>query len=316
MWESIPAEAPSPAETPAHSLVSPPEEVEMSQQGEPLPNQPGLEIGERCVQIKAVGLFRRKTGQPVCLRAYPWIERPAVPPVEGKPQAYTGQDRHDPTGLYPCSTCRERQQSREAERRAATCQDVDDPAYNHWQALEHHKYAGKTLIWRRRQEPLSERILTNDLYGIPLYQPSMGLISRGQMTGARAAAAVTKTTGADPKFVTDRVIGRTTRPRWYEMAHRPEIDPGPMRYACRVHDCRAFGTDRFSFTTEEELVCHWNMFHVAVMPQFTCQHLGCGAVFAANPGSLDRYLPHIEQRRKEEADAGVPLTRRHSNEPN
>ncbi len=64
----------------------------------------------------------------------------------------------------------------------------------------------------RRQEPLSERILTNDLYGIPLYQPSVGLIGPDQTTGARAAAAVIKATGADPKFVTDRVIGRTTKP--------------------------------------------------------------------------------------------------------
>ncbi len=100
------------------------------------------------------------------------------------------------------------------------------------------------------------------------------------------------------------------------MAHRPVNDPGLIRYVCRVDDCRAFGTARFSFTTEEELVCHWNTFHVAVMPQFTCQHSGCKAVFSANPGSLDRYLSHIEQRRKEEADAGVPLARCHSYEPN
>ncbi len=272
------------------------------------------------------------------------------PPGRGETPglAYTGQDHHDPTALYPRSTRRERQQAREAERRAAACQDVDDPAYNHGQALEHHRYAGETLIrchgqpWTwgleagadhhslemcdintmmaihesgllprteggfnpitpsyltvtldqdkalltaqeaitisaafpyargRCQEPLSERIFTNDLYGIPLYQPSVGLIGPDQMTGARAVAAVIKATGADPNFVTDRVIGRTIKPRLYEMAFQPEIDPGPMRYVCRVDDCRAFGTARFSFTTEEELVCHWNNFHVAVMPQFTC----------------------------------------------
>ncbi len=81
----------------------------------------------------------------------------------------------------------------------------------------------------RRQEPLSERILTNDPYGIPLYQPSVGPIEPGQTTGAKAAAAVIWDTGADPNFVTDRVIGRTGRPRRYEMAFRPDTDPGPMR---------------------------------------------------------------------------------------
>ncbi len=69
----------------------------------------------------------------------------------------------------------------------------------------------------RRQEPLSERILTNDPYGIPLYQPSVGPIEPGQTTGARAAAAIIGDTGADPNFVTDRVIGRTDKPRRYEM---------------------------------------------------------------------------------------------------
>ncbi len=210
--------------------------------------------------------------------------------MEGKPQAYTGQDHHDPTGLYPHSTRRERQQAREAESRAAANQDVNDPAYNHGQALEHHRYVGETLIRRhdqpwtcaleavadhhslemcdistmkaihesgllprteggfnsvtssylmvtldqdkalltvreaiiisaafpyargRCQELLSERILTNDLYGIPLYQLSVGLIGPDQTTGARAAAAVIRASGADPNFVTDRVIGRTTKP--------------------------------------------------------------------------------------------------------
>ncbi len=69
------------------------------------------------------------------------------------------------------------------------------------------------------QEPMSERILTNDLYGIPLYQPSVGLIDPSQTTGARAADAVIKATGADPKFVSDRVVGSTSRPRRYEVAH-------------------------------------------------------------------------------------------------
>ncbi len=117
----------------------------------------------------------------------------------------------------------------------------------------------------------------------------------GQTTGAKAASAVIRDTGADPNFITDRVIGRTTKPRRYEMAFRPDVDKGPRRYVCRAEDCRAFGTARFSFTTEEELICHWNTFHVAVMPQFTCQHPGCVTVFAANPGSLDRYLSHIER---------------------
>ncbi len=67
---------------------------------------------------------------------------------------------------------------------------------------------------------------------------------------------------------------------------------------------------RFGFTMEEEFVTHWNTFHLAVMPQFVCQHPGCGPTFAANPGSLDRFLTHIT-RRREESTTHVPLGRRH-----
>ncbi len=383
--------APAPAGTPAREPVPVSEEVEMEERGEPLHDQPGLRMGERKIEIRDIGLFRRRTGQPVWLRAYPSVQHPSIPSIPGKPQVYTGQDHHDPTGLYPRGTRKERQQIKETERRALS-RDIDNPSYNHGQALEYQRYDGETLVQRqdqpwpweaeagddyfalekcdaavmeairgsgllprteggfnpvtpsyltvvldqdkalltaqeamtismafpyargRRQEPLSERILTNDLYGIPLYQPSVRPMEPGQLTGARAAAAMIRDTGADPNFVTDRVIGRTQKPRRYEVAYRPDVDPGPMRYVCRVDDCQAFGTARLSFTTEEELVCHWNTFHMAVMPQFTCQHPECNAVFAAGPGSLDRYLMHIERRRKEEAEARIPLQQRHSYE--
>ena len=72
----------------------------------------------------------------------------------------------------------------------------------------------------------------------------------GQTTGAKAVAAVIRDTRADPNFITDRVIGRTKKPGCYEMAFRPGVDPGPMCYVCRAEDCQAFGTARFSFTTE------------------------------------------------------------------
>ncbi len=381
----------APAGTPARGPAPVSEEVEMEEKGEPLHDQRGLRIEERKIDIKDTGLFRRRTGQPVWLRAYPWVQQPSVPSIPGKPQVYTRQDHHDPTGLYRRGTRKERQQIKETERRALS-QDIDNPSYNHGQALEYQRYDGETLIRRRdqpwpwgaetgddyfslekcdatvmeairengllprkeggfnpitpsyltvvldqdkalltareamtismafpyargrRQEPLSERILTNDLYRIPLYQPSVGTMEPGQLTGARAAAAIIRDTGADPNFVTDRVIGRTQKPRRYEVVYRPDVVPGPMRYVCCADDCRAFGTAQLSFTTEEELVCHWNTFHVAVMPQFTCQHPRCDAVFATGPGSLDRYLTHIEWRRKEEAEARVPLQQRHSYE--
>ena len=52
--------------------------------------------------------------------------------------------------MYPRSTRKERQQAREAERRAAS-QNIDDPAYNNGQALEYCRYVGETLIQHQDQ---------------------------------------------------------------------------------------------------------------------------------------------------------------------
>ena len=103
---------------------------------------------ERKIDIKDIGLFQCRTGQPVWLRAYPWVQHPSVPSIPGKLQVYTGQDHHDPTSLYPHSTRRERQQTQETERRALS-RDIDDPSYNPGQAMEYQKYDGETLIQRR-----------------------------------------------------------------------------------------------------------------------------------------------------------------------
>ncbi len=124
----------APAGTPARGPAPVSEEVEMEEKEEPLHDQPGLWIEGRKIDIKDNGLFRRRTGQPVWLRAYPWVQQPSVPSIPGKPQVYTGQDHHDATGLYPRGTRKERQQIKETERRALS-RDIDNPSYNpgkHW----------------------------------------------------------------------------------------------------------------------------------------------------------------------------------------
>ncbi len=60
----------------------------------------------------------------------------------------------------------------------------------------------------RRQEPIGERVIVNDLYGIPLYKPAMGPIDPDLGTGAIAAKRIIAETGADPNFVSDLCRGR------------------------------------------------------------------------------------------------------------
>ena len=54
------------------------------------------------------------------------------------------------------------------------------------------------------QEPIGERVIVNDLYGIPLYKPATGLIDPDLGTGVVAAKKVIAKTGADPNFVFDQ----------------------------------------------------------------------------------------------------------------
>ncbi len=72
-------------ETLANRLAPSFEDMEMIERGEPRPPQPGLEVSDCHIRIREVGLFRHRTGQHISLRAYPWVERPAIPLVEGKP---------------------------------------------------------------------------------------------------------------------------------------------------------------------------------------------------------------------------------------
>ncbi len=148
-----------------------------------------------------------------------------------------------------------------------------------------------------RQMPLGERIIVNDLYGTPLYQPADRSFESERSWVSVAAAAVIEATGADPNYVPDWAVKDPTGSQSYEVEFRAGRNSGPVRYVCRGEDCRAFGTARFGFTTEKEWISHWNTFHVAVMPQFVCRHVGCGATFAADPGALDKFLDHTNRRR-------------------
>ncbi len=63
---------------------------------------------EEIIQIPNVGAFRRETGQPLWLRAYPYIKPESVPASRKQPQAYRGQDHYNPVWTYVHGTRRDR----------------------------------------------------------------------------------------------------------------------------------------------------------------------------------------------------------------
>ncbi len=90
-----------------------------------------------------------------------------------------------------------------------------------------------------RQMPLGERIIVNDLYGTPLYQPADRSFESERSWGSLTAATVLEAMGADPNFVPDRAVKDPTGPRSYEVEFRAGPNSGPVQYVCRGEDCRA-----------------------------------------------------------------------------
>ncbi len=80
----------------------------------------------------------------------------------------------------------------------------------------------------RRQLPLGERIIVNDLYGTPLYQPAERHFDSERSSGALAVAAIIKATGADPNFVPDRAVKLPSGPQSYEVEPQSRQSLGPV----------------------------------------------------------------------------------------
>ncbi len=72
------------------------------------PCQPGPQGRENEIKIPNVGAFRQESGQPIWLRAYPYIKPEPVPAPSKRPQAYRGQDHYNPVWTYVRGTRRDR----------------------------------------------------------------------------------------------------------------------------------------------------------------------------------------------------------------
>ncbi len=67
---------------------------------ESIPHQPGLQVRETEVEIQDVGLFRCGSGQPIQLRAYPYVRPKPIPLSSKQPQAYREQDHYNTVWTY------------------------------------------------------------------------------------------------------------------------------------------------------------------------------------------------------------------------
>ncbi len=80
---------------------------------------------------------------------------------------------------------------------------------------------------------------------------------------------------------------------------------GEDAFTCSEPGCGFMAGYALYFATAEQYVAHWNTFHVAVAPAFTCLLRGCGVKFAPGPDSLDAFFRHVtEKKHAAESDGG------------
>ncbi len=116
--------------------------------GESFPHQPGLQVGAAEIKIQDMGLFQCDSGQPIWLRAYPYVRPRPAPLLSKRPQAYREQDHYNPVWTYVCGTRRDRLQALvKAWREAGSPTENDQPT----SAFEIRLYVGGERILQEPQ---------------------------------------------------------------------------------------------------------------------------------------------------------------------
>ncbi len=102
-------------------------------------------------------------------------------------------------------------------------------------------------------------------------------------------------------FVRDE-IGEEDRPN-------PDIVPNKLslagfHYECHHVECVVVGTARLYFIMEEEYFAHWNAFHTAMSPWYSCPATGREFLVPGEPDAFDCYMMHVQRCHVAHGEAG------------
>ncbi len=101
--------------------------------------------------------------------------------------------------------------------------------------------------------------------------------------------------------ISDTDVERDAMPVGYTgMGHQ-----GRAMFTCPQPECSVARDLPILFATLEQRMAHWNTFHVAVAPQFSCMVHDCDFVAAAAPNSLDVLFHHIIEKHPAVYDNGA-----------
>ncbi len=150
------------------------------------------------------------------------------------------------------------------------------------------------------QKDLSDRLVPASLYEVKVVRPGYLLAYHGPTTQAQALVACDSgKVYQDPINATD--VNRDVTPVGFaRQGHQQRA-----MFVCPQPECSVAGRLSFYFATLNQLVSHWNTFHVAAAPLFKCVVQGYDYTTAAVPlHSLDVLFRHIMEKHPNIYDNG------------
>ncbi len=151
------------------------------------------------------------------------------------------------------------------------------------------------------QESITDRLVPASLYGMQLVRPGYSSPRAGPEVHPESEWLKHKS-----EACANYILDTDTAQCGYE-APFGSIGisaTGEEAFVCREEGCGFMPEYPYYFATAEQYTAHWNTFHVAVAPTFTCLLRGCGAKFPPGPDSLDAFFRHVREKHEAESDGG------------
>ncbi len=151
------------------------------------------------------------------------------------------------------------------------------------------------------QESITDRIVPASLYGMQLVRPGYSSPRAGPEVHPEPEWQKHKS-----EACANYILDTDTTQCGYgaPFGSTGTAATGEEAFVCREEGCGVMPEMPCYFATAEQYTAHWNTFHVAVAPTFTCLVRGCGAKFPPGPDSLDAFFRHVKDKHEAESDGG------------
>ena len=151
------------------------------------------------------------------------------------------------------------------------------------------------------QESITDRLMPASLYGMQLVRPGYSSPRAGPEVHPESEWLRHKS-----EACTNYILDTDTTQCGYgaPFGSIGITASGEEAFVCREEGCGVMPEMPCYFATAEQYTAHWNTFHVAVAPTFTCLVRGCGVKIPPGPDPLDAFFRHVTEKHEAESDGG------------